>query len=74
MLPEDTKEQRLEKQEKISILSADFVNMAKRFSKIIISEAFVAKDQRQLRTIKPRNVGGRAGGIKYIYNGYGFTH
>jgi len=69
-MPEDTKEQMLEKQEKLSFLAADFVYMAKRFSKIIISEASVPNHQ---KTVKKCNVGGRAGGIKYIYNGFVYS-
>jgi hypothetical protein len=67
-LPENTKEQMLEKNRKIANLSKDFVSMARRFGKLIVSEAFLPA---QYQTINPVNVGGRAGGIKYIYNGYG---
>jgi hypothetical protein len=65
-LPEKTKDQRLSKYERISSLNRDFVSMAKRLGKIIISEADMPQ---QYRTINPVQVGGRAGGIKYIYNG-----
>jgi hypothetical protein len=56
----------MEKNLKISALSKQFVSMAKRLAKIIISEAFLP-DQ---FTIKPfSKIGGQAGGKKYLYNG-----
>jgi hypothetical protein len=65
-MEESTEEQKLQKYKKLSSLSKDFVHVAKRFGKIIISERFLPRER---RTINPTSVGGLAGGEKYIYHG-----
>lgn len=65
-LPENTMQQQLEKNVKLSALGNEFVSMASRWGKIIIEEAFIPL---QYRTIVPVDIGGKAGGEKYIYNG-----
>ncbi|KAN0035447.1 hypothetical protein ACTA71_004717 [Dictyostelium dimigraforme] len=56
----------LEKFERLSSLEHDFVYAAESYGRIIISENFLADE---LKTIKPVNVGGVAGGEKYIVQG-----
>ncbi|KAN0015626.1 hypothetical protein ACTFIU_008367 [Dictyostelium citrinum] len=56
----------LEKFERLSSLEHDFVYAAESYGRIIISENFLANE---LKTIKPVNVGGVAGGEKYIVQG-----
>ncbi|KAK5577689.1 hypothetical protein RB653_002634 [Dictyostelium firmibasis] len=56
----------LEKFERLSSLEHDFVYAAESYGRIIISENFLANE---LKTIKPVNVGGIAGGEKYIVQG-----
>ncbi len=63
-LPENTKEEKLRKNLKISSLSRRFVSMAKRLGKIIISEAYL-NDQ---LTIPATQIGGQAGGKTIIYS------
>ena len=58
-MAEGTEEQKLLKYKKLSSLSKDFVHIAKRFGKIIISEQFLPTER---RTINPTSVGGSAGG------------
>merc|ERR1712137_1168416 len=65
-LDDSTEEKCLEKYQKLSALSADFVHTAKNFGKVIISERSFKNDH---RTLCPRIVGGVAGGEKYIHHG-----
>jgi len=65
-LPENSIKQKLEKNHRISSLSKDFVEMAKRWGKVIIEECFL---EPRYRTINPIDIGGQAGGVKYVYNG-----
>lgn len=65
-LPENTEDQRLAKYLQLGALSKNFLAMAKRWGKIIIEESFLPP---KYRTIMPIDIGGQAGGEKYIYNG-----
>lgn len=50
----------------LAVLHEEFVRTATLFGKIIISERFIPDKQ---KTVQPLDVGGRAGGIKYIVEG-----
>jgi hypothetical protein len=66
-LPEQTTQQKLYKFEKIREVAQNFVTTAELFGKIIIAEAYVPN---KYKTIKPvPELGGFAGGEKYIWNG-----
>lgn len=65
-LPESTPEQTNRKYESLAKLSVDFVDVCKVYGKVIISELFLPDE---LRSIKVKNIGGVAGGQKYIVNG-----
>ena len=61
----ETETQRLYKYSRLSALSADFVNTAKRCGKIIISEFSLKHEE---RTINPHlTIGGEAGGQKFVF-------
>mmetsp|Transcript_3506 Transcript_3506/g.5211 ORF Transcript_3506/g.5211 Transcript_3506/m.5211 type:complete len:164 (-) Transcript_3506:744-1235(-) len=47
-------------------LAQDFIGAAKTYGRIIISEVYLNESE---KTIKPVNVGGQAGGEKYIVHG-----
>ena len=64
-LEDSTEEQCFKKYRKLSALSADFVHTAKNVGKMIISEFSFKKEE---RTFDPKNVGGVAGGEKYLYH------
>ncbi|PRP78266.1 hypothetical protein PROFUN_13876 [Planoprotostelium fungivorum] len=66
-LPENTEDEKLHKYSELSSLNKDFVHIAKTFGKIIISERYLHAKH---RTINPTTeVGGVAGGEKYVYHG-----
>lgn len=65
-LPQDDEQQQLEKFERLSALAADFQHTAKTCGKIIISEKNLPNE---FKTIRAVEVGGHAGGQKYIYHG-----
>ncbi|PRP84152.1 hypothetical protein PROFUN_04143 [Planoprotostelium fungivorum] len=50
----------------LSNLAQDFVHYAKTYGKLIISELYLPDDQ---KTIKPNDIGGFAGGVKYVVKG-----
>lgn len=58
-----------DKNRELSNLYADFVHTGQSYGCIIISEKFLDNEQ---KTIKPQNVGGRAGGVKYKCQGIVF--
>jgi len=60
------KEDSQHKYKELSILAKDFVYAARVYGNIIISEIYVPNNQ---KTIKPINMGGIAGGSKYICQG-----
>eukprot|EP01105_Mastigella_eilhardi_P019239 TRINITY_DN4515_c0_g1_i4.p1 TRINITY_DN4515_c0_g1~~TRINITY_DN4515_c0_g1_i4.p1 ORF type:complete len:1994 (+),score=419.79 TRINITY_DN4515_c0_g1_i4:519-5984(+) len=68
-LPENTLPERFDKYQRLTSLHKNFLHMAVTFGKIIISEAFIDK---QYRTIHVADVGGCAGGKKFLYNGIFF--
>ena len=47
-------------------IAKDFLHVAQTYGKIIITERFVPVEQ---KTIKPIDIGGKAGGVKYIVSG-----
>lgn len=65
-LPENTEDQKLKKYLELGALSKNFLAMAKRWGKVIIEESFLPP---KYRTIMPIDIGGQAGGEKYIYCG-----
>eukprot|EP01113_Clastostelium_recurvatum_P028334 TRINITY_DN3429_c0_g1_i2.p1 TRINITY_DN3429_c0_g1~~TRINITY_DN3429_c0_g1_i2.p1 ORF type:complete len:2680 (+),score=686.41 TRINITY_DN3429_c0_g1_i2:120-8159(+) len=67
LLPEGSQTEKERKFQRISSLSKDFLHIAITFGKIIISEAYLPN---RFKTIKPvSNLGGQAGGEKYVYHG-----
>lgn len=65
-LSENTQEERLYKYRMLTSINRDFVSAAVSYAKTIISEYFLhSKD----RSILPRNLGGIAGGKKYLWRG-----
>lgn len=60
------REDSLEKFEALTLLAKNFANVAETYGRIIISE--FALDPKHM-TIKPSNIGGQAGGRKYITQG-----
>jgi hypothetical protein len=44
----------------------DFSYVAQTYGRIIITERFLTKDE---KTVKPIDIGGRAGGVKYVVHG-----
>lgn len=64
MYYEETDESILNAYFQLSAHAADFTAMAEKFAKIIISEKYLDNDK---KTIKPVDVGGIAGGEKYIW-------
>lgn len=56
----------LDKYRKLSNLAHDFVYAAQTYGRIIISERYLSNEQ---KTIKPKSMGGIAGGEKYIVQG-----
>jgi len=66
-MPQNTPEEKLQRWIEIAKIAQNFEHTAQVFGKIIIAEVFLP---RRYRTIKPFvNIGGNAGGEKYIYNG-----
>ena len=65
-LPETTSEEVIMKYSKLNQLSVDFIERAKTYGRTIISEYFLPFDQ---QTIKPVDLGGVAGGRKYLVRG-----
>ena len=58
-----------EKYRQLAQLAVDFVAVSKTYAKLIISELFLPEEE---KTIKPRHLGGMAGGVKYRENGIYF--
>ena len=56
----------IEKCHKVASVAHDFNNSAKRFGSIIMEEYFWPEEK---KTIKPRRMGGIAGGEKFVHNG-----
>lgn len=67
--PQINEESKLQKYSKLMELANDFVHFSKIYGKIIIFEAFFKPNE---KTIKPVNIGGHAGGPKYIHHGIYF--
>lgn len=65
-MPEESKSDRVRKYAMLSTLNKDFVNAAKTYAQIIISEYFLHV---QNKSIVAKNIGGLAGGKKYIWRG-----
>lgn len=65
-MSEDSGEEVFIKYKAMAKLSRDFVQLAKMYGRIIISEHRLPDSE---KTIKPTDIGGRAGGLKYIIRG-----
>ncbi len=52
--------------QRVMDIAKDFLHVAQSYGKIIITERFLSNEE---KTIKPIDVGGRAGGVKYIVSG-----
>jgi hypothetical protein len=65
-LAEDNDDAIAHKYQSLSQLSVDFLETVKTYSRLIISEQFLSVHR---MTIRPSNVGGTAGGVKYIARG-----
>eukprot|EP01117_Protostelium_nocturnum_P014543 TRINITY_DN5541_c0_g1_i4.p1 TRINITY_DN5541_c0_g1~~TRINITY_DN5541_c0_g1_i4.p1 ORF type:complete len:905 (-),score=337.74 TRINITY_DN5541_c0_g1_i4:2149-4863(-) len=62
----DDTQERISIYSQLSHLAQDFVHCAKTYGKLIISELYLPNDQ---KTIRPCDIGGFAGGLKYITKG-----
>jgi hypothetical protein len=52
--------------QKVINIAKDFLHVAKTYGKIIITERFIPVEE---KTVKPIDIGGKAGGVKYIVGG-----